>query len=155
MAHGHRSDLSRTTQGELAKRNPGMGSTITAKSKRAHSPHTMHRVRDCKVAFTFQSIGRRDKTNPALVPTTGQINERYMPLSGSGWGRVQFKSVLFPKRGSGLKPFDAGPNQKPANCPQGQAEILDMGPQGNILWVIFHTSLCPLSAKSLPITQSF
>ena len=132
-----------------------MGPTIATKSKRAHNPHTMHRVRDCKVAFTFQSIGRRNITNPALVPAAGQINERYMPLSGPGRRRVQFKSVRFLKRWSDLKPFHASPNQKLANRPQGQAKILDVGPQRSILWVIFHTSLCPLVRQVIAYYTKF
>jgi len=78
-----------------------------------------------------------------------------MPFSGSRWRRVQFKSVIFLKRGSGLKPFDAGPNQKLANSPQGQAKILDMGPQGSILWVIFDTSLCSLVSQVVAYYTKF
>jgi len=80
MPHGKGGHLSGTTQGELAKGDPGMGPTIAAKSKRAYSPHAMHRGLSSKAAFSFQNVGRGKKTNPALVPTTLQIDERNVAL---------------------------------------------------------------------------
>ena len=80
MPHGRGGHLSWTTQGELAEGDPGMGSTIAAKSKRAYRPHAMHRGLSSKAASSFQSVGRGGKTNPALVPTTRQVDERNVPL---------------------------------------------------------------------------
>jgi len=80
MPHGRGSHLFGTTQGKLAKGDPGMGITVAAEGKRAYNPHAMHRSLSSKVAFSFQSVGRGNKTNPALVPTTRQIDGRNMPL---------------------------------------------------------------------------
>jgi len=155
MTHCWGGHPSGATHGKLAKRNPGMGPTIAAKSKRAHCPHTVHGVCRSKVAFAFQSVSRRNETNPALVPTIGYIYERHMTILGPKRSRVQLKPDRLPKLRPDLEPVQAGLDKKLADCPKGQPEILDVISQRGIGWVIFHTSLYPFVGKVIAYYTKF